>query len=62
MSPEDQRAYVLRKAQSGQLAADDPHWRDVLRRAQQGVSSDQNARDEVQRAGGAHDGSVNRWI
>lgn len=62
MSPGDQRAYVLRKAQSGQLARDDPHWQDVTRRAGQGVREDQNAQYEVMRAGGAHAGSVNRVI
>lgn len=57
MSPADQRAYCLRKASNGTLAGDDPHWQDIKRRADKGVTEDKSARDEIMRAGGAHSGS-----
>ena len=62
MSPEQQRAYVIRKARERTLADNDPHWQDVQRRSGRGVSADSSAEDKVAELGGASGGNVNKLI
>lgn len=49
-------------ARNGTLAKDDQRLQAVRRRANQGVTADQNTLREINEAGGAHNGSANSWI
>lgn len=53
---------VVDAARRGTLASDDQRYQELKRHARQGVREAQNALREIDEAGGAHGGSVNRVI